>query len=152
MPTTSMESRWSGLMVWPPDPDLDDDDLSYDPAHMINPVRTINGRVIPPRRSPDDPIDEEVLAYYRSLVPTVEMDRKVLCGMPVFRGTLVPVKLMFDYLGSGRTISDFVADHPAVSSDTACATFDNPAVLFYEQRSAEACARLARSAGNQQGD
>ena len=42
-------------------------------------------------------------------------DPEILNGTPVFVGTRVPVKNLFDYLQAGDSIDDFVADFPAVS-------------------------------------
>ena len=39
----------------------------------------------------------------------------VMCGAPVFAGTKVPVKTVFDYLVSGRTLDQFLRDFPTVS-------------------------------------
>ena len=39
-------------------------------------------------------------------------------GEPVFAGTRVPVKNLFDYLKGGDTIDEFVAAFPSVSRET----------------------------------
>ena len=36
-------------------------------------------------------------------------------GTPVFRGTRVPVKTLFDYLENGESLDDFLAGFPTVS-------------------------------------
>ena len=36
-------------------------------------------------------------------------------GVPVFRGTRVPVQTLFDYLEGGETLEDFLAGFPTVS-------------------------------------
>jgi uncharacterized protein (DUF433 family) len=36
-------------------------------------------------------------------------------GVPVFRGTRVPVQTLFDYLGGGDTLEDFLEGFPTVS-------------------------------------
>lgn len=38
-------------------------------------------------------------------------------GEPVFFGTRVPVKNLFDYLKGGDTIDEFLVDFPSVSKD-----------------------------------
>ena len=38
----------------------------------------------------------------------------ILGGTPVFYGTRVPVKNLFDYLKSGESIEDFLKDFPSV--------------------------------------
>jgi uncharacterized protein (DUF433 family) len=41
----------------------------------------------------------------------------ILSGMPVFRGTRVPIKNLFDYLESGDTIEHFLSDFPTVKKE-----------------------------------
>ena len=45
----------------------------------------------------------------------VVRDSDVLSGIPVFRGTRVPVKNLIDYLTTGETIDTFLDDFPTVS-------------------------------------
>ena len=40
-------------------------------------------------------------------------------GTPVFRGTRVPVKSLFDYLDGGETIDEFLEQFPSVSKEQA---------------------------------
>ena len=40
-------------------------------------------------------------------------------GTPVFAGTRVPLKTLFDYLKSGDTLADFLDDFPTVSREQA---------------------------------
>jgi uncharacterized protein (DUF433 family) len=40
-------------------------------------------------------------------------------GQPVFRGTRVPVKTLFDYLNGGESLEDFLQGFPTVSRDLA---------------------------------
>ena len=42
---------------------------------------------------------------------------EILSGMPVFHGTRVPIKNLFDYLESGDTIENFLKDFPTVKRD-----------------------------------
>ncbi|MEK7255773.1 MAG: DUF433 domain-containing protein [Bacteroidota bacterium] len=44
---------------------------------------------------------------------------EILGGTPVFRGTRVPVKFMFDYLLFGDSVESFVEDYPTVSKELA---------------------------------
>ena len=39
---------------------------------------------------------------------------EILGGLPVFTGTRVPVKTLFDYLRSDHSVSDFLDDFPTV--------------------------------------
>ena len=40
-------------------------------------------------------------------------------GTPVFHGTRVPVKTLFDYLENGETLDDFLDGFPTVSRELA---------------------------------
>jgi uncharacterized protein (DUF433 family) len=44
-------------------------------------------------------------------------DPEILGGLPVFRGTRVPVKNLIDYLATGETIDAFLDDFPTVSRE-----------------------------------
>jgi len=44
-------------------------------------------------------------------------DPEILSGTPVFRGTRVPVKNLFDYLETGETIEAFLHSFPTVSRE-----------------------------------
>ena len=45
----------------------------------------------------------------------VVKDPEILGGLPVFAGTRVPVKTLFDSLIAGDTIEEFLEDFPTVS-------------------------------------
>ncbi len=47
----------------------------------------------------------------------IHSDPEILGGMPVFIGTRVPVKNLFDYLEAGDSIDEFLDDFPAVKHD-----------------------------------
>ncbi len=42
-------------------------------------------------------------------------DSKILGGIPVFKGTRVPLRNLFDYLVHGDSIKVFLEDFPSVS-------------------------------------
>jgi uncharacterized protein (DUF433 family) len=45
----------------------------------------------------------------------INIDPEIMNGTPVFSGTRVPLKTMFDYLSSGtETLQDFLEDYPSV--------------------------------------
>ena len=46
---------------------------------------------------------------------TINIDPEILGGTPVFSGTRVPIKNLFDYLETGDTIEIFLEDFDAVS-------------------------------------
>ena len=43
----------------------------------------------------------------------------ILGGTPVFRGTRVPIQVLFDYLEGGETLEDFLEGFPTVSREAA---------------------------------
>ena len=55
---------------------------------------------------------------------TVVRDPEIMHGMPVFRGTRVPVQTLFDYLEGGDTLEDFLKGFPTVTRDLAFQTLE----------------------------
>ena len=51
--------------------------------------------------------------------PAITRDPEIMHGTPVFRGTRVPVKTLFDYLENGESLDDFLAGFPTVSRELA---------------------------------
>jgi uncharacterized protein (DUF433 family) len=49
----------------------------------------------------------------------IEISPEVMHGTPVFAGTRVPVKTLFDYLKGGDTLAEFLDDFPTVSQEQA---------------------------------
>jgi len=49
----------------------------------------------------------------------ITIDREILGGQPVFKGTRVPVETLFDHLESGISLNEFLEDFPGVSKDQA---------------------------------
>jgi uncharacterized protein (DUF433 family) len=45
----------------------------------------------------------------------ITKDPQTMHGVPVFRGTRVPVQTMFEYLEGGNTLEDFLEGFPTVS-------------------------------------
>ena len=44
----------------------------------------------------------------------ITVSPEILSGVPVFTGTRVPVKNLFDYLEAGDSLEKFIEDFPAV--------------------------------------
>lgn len=55
---------------------------------------------------------------------TVHKDPNIQGGVPVFTGTRVPVKNLFDYLETGETLDQFLLDFPAVERAKAIAVME----------------------------
>ena len=49
----------------------------------------------------------------------IEIDPEKMSGTPVFRGTRVPIKSLFDYIEGGDNLETFLEDFPTVSRDQA---------------------------------
>jgi uncharacterized protein (DUF433 family) len=54
----------------------------------------------------------------------VHSDPNILGGTPVFVGTRVPVRSLFDYLEGGDTLAEFLRQFPSVSREQAIALLD----------------------------
>ena len=54
----------------------------------------------------------------------VHTDPEIQGGVPVFAGTRVPVKNLFDYLETGETLDRFLLDFPAVDRARAIAALE----------------------------
>jgi len=67
----------------------------------------------------------------------ITVDPETLSGVPVFRGTRVPVAALLDNLAAGLTLDEFLDNFPTVSREQAVQVLD-----FYK----ETLARLGRAA------
>ena len=56
--------------------------------------------------------------------PVVHRDPDILGGTPVFVGTRVPVKNLFDYLEAGDSLDQFLQSFPSVTREQAVATLE----------------------------
>ena len=54
----------------------------------------------------------------------VHKDPDILGGKPVFRGTRVPVRSLFDYVEGGDTLDEFLRQFPSVQREQAIALLD----------------------------
>jgi uncharacterized protein (DUF433 family) len=54
----------------------------------------------------------------------VHRDPEILGGTPVFAGTRVPVKTLFDYLQAGDSLDVFLDEFPSVTRDQAVAALN----------------------------
>ena len=46
-----------------------------------------------------------------SITELIEVNPKKLGGIPVFRGTRIPISRLFDYLETGSTLDDFINEY-----------------------------------------
>jgi len=56
--------------------------------------------------------------------PVIHSNRDILGGTPVFVGTRVPVKTLYDYLEGGDSLYEFLNDFPSVGRDQAVAALE----------------------------
>ncbi|HKV61208.1 MAG TPA: DUF433 domain-containing protein [Candidatus Acidoferrum sp.] len=54
----------------------------------------------------------------------------ILSGTPVFRGTRVPLQLLFDSLERGHTLEQFLQGYPTVSREVAIAALQEAQQLL----------------------
>ena len=54
----------------------------------------------------------------------IHTDPEIQGGTPVFAGTRVPVKNLFDYLEAGDTLEDFLKSFPSVTREQAVAALE----------------------------
>ena len=67
-----------------------------------------------------------------SITDIIISDKEILNGTPVFRGTRVPVKNLFDYLEAGDSIDQFLEDFDYIPKETALAVLKFSEHLFSE--------------------
>ena len=63
----------------------------------------------------------------------IHSDPEILGGVPVFVGTRVPVKSLYDYLEAGDSLDEFLDDFPTVSKDAAVAALELAKTLLVGQ-------------------
>ena len=54
----------------------------------------------------------------------ITVDPEIHSGTPVFRGTRVPIKTLFDHLEAGDALEVFLDDFPSVSRQLAVAVLE----------------------------
>ncbi len=54
----------------------------------------------------------------------ITVDPNILGGTPVFKGTRVPVKTLFEYLERNYTLDEFLECFPSVTREMACGVLE----------------------------
>lgn len=57
-------------------------------------------------------------------MPIVHCDPEIMGGEPVFVGTRVPIRNLFDYLEAGDSLDDFLEQFPTVPREQAIAALE----------------------------
>jgi uncharacterized protein (DUF433 family) len=60
----------------------------------------------------------------------ITRDPETMHGVPVFRGTRVPVQTLFDYLEGGDTLEEFLSGFPTVPRAVALDALEEARVLL----------------------
>lgn len=61
----------------------------------------------------------------------ITVDPEVLGGTPVFKGTRVPVKSLFEYLERDYSMEDFLECFPSVTREMACKVLERGRSFFH---------------------
>jgi uncharacterized protein (DUF433 family) len=73
----------------------------------------------------------------------IVIDKDILSGQPVFKGTRVPVESLFDHLEAGVSLGEFLDDFPSVSKEQAIALLDIANKIMTSKNVAELYATVA---------
>ena len=66
-----------------------------------------------------------------STAELITVNPAILGGTPVFKGTRVPVRTLFEYLERGYSLEEFIDCFPSVTKDMACRVLErSEAALF----------------------
>jgi len=57
-------------------------------------------------------------------IKEITIDSQILNGTPVFTGTRVPVRILFEYIQAGDNLNEFLEEFPSVSKEKAIATLE----------------------------
>jgi uncharacterized protein (DUF433 family) len=67
---------------------------------------------------------EDAMLNTPSITQLINRDPEIMSGTPVFMGTRVPVKSLFDWLEGGETLDYFLENFPSVSREQAIAVLE----------------------------
>lgn len=73
----------------------------------------------------------------------ITIDKDILGGQPVFKGTRVPVESLFDHLEAGVSLDEFLDDFPTVSKEQAVALLNMANKLLTSKNIAQLYATVA---------
>ena len=62
--------------------------------------------------------------------PNVTVDREILGGTPVFAGSRVPIRILFEHLEAGDSLEVFLDDFPTVSRELAIHVLEDARVAL----------------------
>ncbi|MEO7313951.1 MAG: DUF433 domain-containing protein [Ginsengibacter sp.] len=73
----------------------------------------------------------------------ITIDKDILGGQPVFKGTRVPVESLFDHLEAGVSLDEFLDDFPTVNKEQAVALLNMANKILTSKNIAELYATVA---------
>ena len=65
----------------------------------------------------------------------ITIDPDILGGTPVFKGTRVPIKTLFDYLENNYSLDEFIECFPSVTREAACRILERSETALFLQTS-----------------
>ena len=74
--------------------------------------------------------DSSCVRDNRDVAQAITRDLQTMHGIPVFRGTRVPVQTLFDYLEGGDTLEDFLTGFPTVTRTLALEALEEAGLLL----------------------
>ena len=63
----------------------------------------------------------------------ITVDPEILGGIPVFKGTRVPVKSLFDYLEAGDSLNEFLKSFPEITKNQAIGLLESSKQKILEE-------------------
>ena len=60
----------------------------------------------------------------------IDRNPEILCGIPVFAGTRVPVRILMEHLEAGDRLDEFLEDYPTVSRSQAVALLERATMML----------------------
>jgi uncharacterized protein (DUF433 family) len=55
----------------------------------------------------------------------ITINQHILNGTPVFSGTRIPIRILFEYLEAGDNLDDFLEEFPSISKEVATSILYN---------------------------
>ena len=63
----------------------------------------------------------------------ITIDPEILGGTPVFKGTRVPVKALFEYLENDYSLAEFLECFPSVTRERTCKSLECSEQVFFKR-------------------
>lgn len=73
----------------------------------------------------------------------ITIDPETMNGQPIFKGTRVPVESLFDHLGNGASLGEFLDDFDTVSKEQAIAVIEIASKLLSSKNIGDLYAAVA---------